>query len=231
MNREGNTYTVIYAAVMVIIVAVLLAFTSESLKSRQNKNAEIDKKTQLLRSIRVSSTAQDAEVLYDKYITNSYLVSSSGEKTEGNAFAVDLEFEKEMKKPATERKLPVYEATVDGGAKYIVPLWGSGLWGPIWGYVALNDDKCTVYGATFGHKGETPGLGAEIDTEVFQQEFYDKKIAQDGKFTSIAVLKAGQTRAGMDRVDAISGGTITSQGVDEMLKNSLEPYKKFLGLE
>ena len=231
MNREGNTYTIVYAAVLVIVVAVLLAFTSESLKDRQNKNAEIDKKTQILQSIRVSSTSENAEELYGTYIASSYIVLPTGEKTEGNAFAIDSEFEKEMKKPVSQRKLPVYEANIDGSTKYIIPLWGSGLWGPIWGYVALNDDKCTVYGATFGHKGETPGLGAEIDTDVFHKEFYDKKIAQNGKFTSIAVVKIGQAKAGIDHVDAISGGTITSQGVDAMLKNSIEPYKKFLELE
>ncbi|MCD7971962.1 MAG: NADH:ubiquinone reductase (Na(+)-transporting) subunit C [Candidatus Azobacteroides sp.] len=231
MNREGNTYTIVYAAVMVIIVAVLLAFTAESLKSRQNQNAEIDKKTQLLRSIRISSNADNADNLYNQNITDSYLVNTNGERVDGDAFAVDQEFDKEMRKPMEERTLPVYEASVEGSKKYILPLYGSGLWGPIWGYVALDEDKSTIYGATFGHKGETPGLGAEIDTKWFQEEFYDKKISRDGKFTSVAVLKAGQTRTDMDYVDGISGGTITSQGVDEMLKHSLEQYKAFLGLQ
>lgn len=228
MNKEGNTYTVIYAAVMVIIVAVLLAFTSETLKDRQNRNAEVDKKIQLLRSIRVSATADDAESLYEKYISDAYLVSSNGEKMEGNAFVIDQEFDKEIRKPVSERRLPLYEATIDGQKKYIMPLWGSGLWGPIWGYIALNDDKNTVFGATYGHKGETPGLGAEIDTENFQQSFYDKKIFRDGTFTSIAIVKVGQSKSDMDYVDGISGGTITSQGVEAMLKSCLEPYERFL---
>lgn len=228
MNREGNSYTIIYAAVMVIVVAILLAFTAESLRSRQDRNAEIDKKMQILRALRISSSANEAEDIYNKTITDSYVLSSTGEKTDGDAFTVDQNIDKEMRKPVSERKLAVYEAEIDGSRKYIIPLRGAGLWGPIWGYIALNDDKSTVYGATFGHKGETPGLGAEIDTESFQKEFYDKHITREGKFTSIAVVKAGQTKSNMDYVDGISGGTITSQGVDDMLMNCLSAYDNFL---
>ncbi len=228
MNREGNTYTIIYAAILVVVVAILLAFTAEGLRDRQERNAEIDKKVQLLRSLRINATAKDAEDIYSKTITDSYLISFEGNKIDGDAFTVDQHIEKEIKEPKEIRKLPVYEATIDGKKKYIVPLRGAGLWGPIWGYIALNDDKSTIYGATFGHKGETPGLGAEIDTEGFQKEFQDKHITRDNKFTSIAVVKSGQTKSDMDYVDGISGGTITSQGVDEMLKNCLSGYENFL---
>ncbi|MCL1943847.1 MAG: NADH:ubiquinone reductase (Na(+)-transporting) subunit C [Candidatus Azobacteroides sp.] len=229
MNKEGNTYTIIYAAVMVIVVAVLLAFTAEGLRGRQEKNAEIDKKEQILRALRIAATAKDAEEIYQKTITDSYVLSYDGNKKNGeDAFTVDQNIEKEIKKPVAERKLPVYEAMAEGAKKYVIPLRGTGLWGPVWGYIALNDDKITVFGATFGHKGETPGLGAEIDTEHFQKEFYDKQIARNGKFTSIAVVKAGQSKNDMDYVDGISGGTITSQGVNEMLKNCLSAYENFL---
>jgi hypothetical protein len=89
------------------------------------------------------------------------VVNSSGEKTEGEAFGVDLK--KERAKPVGERKYPVYEANLgEAGMKYIIPLRGTGLWGPIWGYIALNDDLNTIFGATFDHQGETPGLGAEM---------------------------------------------------------------------
>ncbi|MDR2475561.1 MAG: NADH:ubiquinone reductase (Na(+)-transporting) subunit C [Bacteroidales bacterium] len=231
LNKEGNKYTVIYAAVMVIIVAMALAFTAETLRERQNRNAEIDKKMQLLRSIKVASTANNAEELFRTYITSSYIITSAGERTDGDAFSINREIEKEVRKPANERKLPVYEATVDGTKKYIIPLYGAGLWGPVWGYVSLNSDRNTVYGATFGHKGETPGLGAEIETESFSSRFSGKHLLRDGKFTSIAVVKSGQTQGDVDCVDGISGGTITSQGVSAMLKNCLQPYEAFLKVE
>jgi len=106
---------------------------------------------------------------------------------------------------------------------------GTGLWGPIWGFVSLDDDKNTVYGASFGHEGETPGLGAEIEQPPFRHEFIGKKFFNaENKFTSIAVVKAGKSAQGQDYVDGISGGTITSQGVNDMLKASIGSYETFL---
>lgn len=226
INTSGNLYTIIYSAVMVILVAAMLAYTALSLKPYQLKNIEIDKKTQILSSILVPSTAEDAEAKYNQYIVGSYIVNEAGEKVDGDAFGVELE--NEIKKPASERKLPIFVAKTDNGEKLILPVRGAGLWGPLWGYVSLNEDKVTVYGVYFSHKGETPGLGAEIEQEFFQQEFKGKEIVKDGKVVSIAVMKKGQTAAGQDQVDAISGGTITSKGVEAMLKECLTPYQKFL---
>ena len=107
-------------------------------------------------------------------------------------------------------------------------LHGAGLWGPLWGYLSVDSDKNTVYGADFSHQGETPGLGAEIAKPAFSNEFKGKKLFMDGTFKSIAVVKPGKSVAGQDYVDGISGGTITSQGVQAMLFNSLNGYVKFL---
>ena len=127
------------------------------------------------------------------------------------------------------RKLPVFKCKLDDGSiKYIVPVYGAGLWGPIWGYVAINDNGIDIYGAYFTHEGETPGLGAEIANPKFQDQFKDKKIYVEGDFKSISVMKAGQKPTdGSEYVDAISGGTITSRGVQAMLKDCMTPYDAF----
>jgi len=227
MNKESNSYTLIYAIVIVVLVALLLAFTSQVLRPRQARNEAIDKIRQILVSINIASTNTDAEQLYKEYITDSYLVDCNGKKVEGDAF--DAEWAAELTKPALERRYPVFEARIDGNTKYILSMRGAGLWGPIWGYISLDDDKNTVYGASFGHEGETPGLGAEIETPLFREEFTGKKFFNnEGKFTSIAIVKAGKTAQGQDYVDGISGGTITSQGVDAMLKASIGAYEPFL---
>jgi Na+-transporting NADH:ubiquinone oxidoreductase subunit C len=227
MNKESNTYTLIYAIVIVVLVALSLAFTSQILRPKQVQNKAIDKMQQILASINIVSTNSDAEQLYKQYIVDSYLVNSKGDNIAGDAF--DTELSTELEKPLTERKYPVFEVVVDGNKKYILSMRGAGLWGPLWGFIALNDDKNTVYGAAFAHEGETPGLGAEIERPAFGKEFIGKKFFNsEGKFTSIAIVKAGKMAQGQDYVDGISGGTITSQGVDAMLKSSIGAYEMFL---
>lgn len=224
MNRDSNTYTIVYASVMVILVAIVLAFTSQSLKETQLKNEDIDKMMQILRSVRVQATAADAEAKYNELIKESYLVDANGQKIDGDAFTTNI-----VEAFANHSGLPVFVASIDGQKKYILAMRGAGLWGPLWGYISFDEDKNTVYGADFGHQGETPGLGAEIDKPVFSKEFFGKKIFNnEGVFKSIAIVKPGKTANGQDYVDGISGGTITSQGVDKMLYNSLNDYVEFL---
>lgn len=166
---------------------------------------------------------------FDRYITGQYVVNAQGEKIEGVA-AFDVNIAAQSKVTPDKRELPVFVCTVnDGSEKYIVPVYGAGLWGPIWGYVAFDADGSTVYGAYFAHQGETPGLGAEIEKPAFSSQFEGKRVFKDGRFRPIAVVKAGQSPLdGEDYVDGISGGTITSKGVGAMLDNCLTPYKKFL---
>ena len=220
-------YTVVYASVMVILVAILLAFTSQSLRDKQKSNEDIDKMMQILRSVNVSVTAKDAKATYDNLIKDSYIVNNKGEKVEGTAF--DVNMAAQLSEPADKRLYPVFVASIDGSTKYILALRGTGLWGPIWGYISLDDNKSTVYGADFSHQGETPGLGAEISKPAFSSQFKGKNIFnKDGVFTCIAVTKPGRSIEGKDCVDGISGGTITSQGVGNMLYNTLEGYVGFL---
>ena len=218
LDRDSNAYTIIYAAVMVILVAVVLAFTSQSLKGLQKQNEDNDKRQQILRSINVSVPANEAEAKYNELIKDAFLINANGEKTGDakEAFAGEKE------------GYPVFVATVDGKTKYIMSLHGAGLWGPIWGYISVNDDKNTVYGADFSHQGETPGLGAEITKPAFSGQFAGKQVFKEGAFKSIAVVKPGKSADGQDFVDGISGGTITSQGVSKMLFDSLKGYEKFL---
>ncbi len=228
MDRQGNTYTFIYASVLVVVVAALLAFVSQTLKPIQQKNIEIAKKINILKSVNITSSAKDAVEKYEKYIgKNSFILNYDGKKVEGDAFNVSLE--KEVKKPQKDRLYPIYICTIDGSKKYIIPVRGKGLWGPIWGYISLNDDKKTIFGATFSHKSETPGLGAEIANAPFQEQFSGKTIFDNnGKFTSVLVEKGKNTSNDPHAVDAISGGTITSKGVQAMLQDCLSGYQNFL---
>jgi len=211
---------------MVVVVAAILSIAAMTLQPLQKKNVEINKKENILTSINIESTAKDAEDIFDKYIVESYVVDHKGDIKEGkDAFEVDMK--KEMNKPLEDRNLPVFISINDKEEKqYIFPVYGKGLWGPVWGYVSLEDNLSTVYGANFSHQGETPGLGAEISTEDFQNQFIGKEIFNEqGEFVSVSVKKGGTANPQSKyEVDGISGGTITSEGVDEMLNDCLKSY-------
>ena len=160
MKTNSNSYTIIYAAVMVIIVAFMLAFVSSSLRDRQNRNVEFDTKKQILSALNVRNV-EDVENTYKKYVKQDMLMQADGTLTE-NQDGFSTAYEKEVK---TNKRFHVFVAEKDGDTKYVFPVYGTGLWGAIWGYVALNSDKNTVYGVYFSHASETPGLGAEIATE------------------------------------------------------------------
>ena len=228
MDKNGNTYTFIYASVMVVLVAAILASVAMALKPLQTKNTEIEKKQDILTSVNIESTASNASKLYEEKILKQYVVNSKGEIIEGvDAFNIDLK--KEKAKRQEEQLLPVFECDTGEGIKYIFPLRGTGLWGPIWGYISLNNDMNTIYGATFDHQGETPGLGAEISTKSFQSTFKGKKLFDlSGNLISITVKKSGQPAPEDYSVDGISGGTVTSKGLEKMLFDDLNSYKKFL---
>ena len=227
MDRNSNKYTFIYASVMVVLVAAVLSIAAMALKPLQKKNTEIEKKQNILASVNIVTTSKNAEEVFARKILNSYVVNSEGEVIEGNAFDVELRIEKT--KPLEKRQLPVFECQTDDGLKYIFPLRGAGLWGPIWGYIALNDDLNTIYGANFDHQAETPGLGAEISTPPFQEAFKGKKIFDaSGNLVSIIVAKANESALEQHRVDAVSGGTITSKGLEQMLLNDLKSYQNFI---
>ena len=240
MNTNSNSYTIIYASVLVIIVAFLLAFVNSSLRELQGKNVELDTKKQILSSLGIRDV-QNPEAKFAEVVKEDMLVAEDGslkpyegafvtgyekaykEKGEAHLFVCEV-YEKAYKEKG-EAHLFVCE--VDGETKYVIPVYGAGLWGAIWGYVALNEDKNTVYGTYFSHASETPGLGAEIATEHFQNEFKDKKV-MDGSVVGLDVVKNGKVEKPEFQVDGISGGTITSVAVGQMLKSCMGHYTNFL---
>lgn len=241
----SNGYIFRYASIMVIVVAALLSAAALLLQPAQERNVKIEKIQDILRSANIESTTANAEQLYETYIVKEIVINSKGEEIgvysggkfetgDRRAFLVDVKTELKNKqlivqgKTAAEPVFPLFIARKDNRDIYIIPLHGVGLWGPVWGNIALNSDLKTVEGVTFGHKGETPGLGAEIATEIFTGQFPAKTIFdENGNFTSIQVVKGGVANSNLDPshgVDAISGGTITSNGVSAMLNDCLENY-------
>ncbi len=247
MNRNSNTYTFLYATILVVVVAAALSVAALGLKGPQEKNIEIEKKLSILSSVGKDRGVKEAaskndfvETAYGKYIVESFVVDGNGNRKEGDAFRIDIAEEynkikavitaKEEDKQSLRAQLtlPVFVCKEDDGAvKYIIPVRGVGLWGPIWGYLSLNDDFNTIFGAVFDHKGETPGLGAEIATKAFSGQFTGKKIFDGEVLTAVKVVKGGAPKGDLHAVDAISGGTITSNSVTDMLRDCLEQYKAF----
>ncbi|MBM6864372.1 NADH:ubiquinone reductase (Na(+)-transporting) subunit C [Bacteroides caecigallinarum] len=222
MNTNSNSYTIIYASVMVVIVAFLLAFVNSSLRDLQGKNVELDTKKQILSALGIREV-ENAEAKFAEVVKEDMLVAEDGSlKPYEGSFVTG--YEKAYKEKGEAH---IFVCEIDGQKKYVIPVYGTGLWGAIWGYVALNDDKDTVYGTYFSHASETPGLGAEIATEHFQNEFKDKNVL-DGDAIGLDVVKNGKVDKPEFQVDGISGGTITSVAVGQMLKNCMGNYTKFL---
>lgn len=201
INTNSNVYTIVYATVLVVIVAVLLAVVSAVLRPRQDANVKLDTQKQILASLNLRTFASDAEAqaTYENIITEKHC-----DKCGLDWFEATLSPQGES----------------EGALKYILPVRGAGLWGPIWGYIALNEDKQTIYSVFFNHEGETPGLGGEIKNyAVFQQQFEGKAIL-GATGEGLMIEKTGN---GGD-VDCISGATITSKGVETMLHTCLAEY-------
>ena len=222
MDINKNSFTFCFTTIMVIIVAALLSITYIKLKPYQDRNIELEKKQNILSSVGITVDRDNSEAKYSIYIKSEIVLNNKGEEVEGSAFDVDLS--KEIKKDVNIQLLPLFISEVDGTKRYIIPLRGKGLWGPIWGFIALEDDLNKVYGAVFDHEKETPGLGAEINTPIFQEPFAGKTIFEGEVFTPIKVIKGGPKEGDLHGVDGISGGTITSNGVSDMLSERLSMY-------
>lgn len=229
MNKNSNTYTIVYISCIVVAVGAILALAAMVLKPLQQHNADADKMKQILASVHITPAEDSVIEDFDRYITAQYVVDEQGRVIGSDAFGVDVAAQTKIA-DAAKRRLPIYKCTLaDGETKYIIPAYGAGLWGPIWGYIALDADGSTVYGAYFSHQGETPGLGAEIQEPWFSGQFEGKQLFHGSEFAPIQVLKKGRKpTGGADYVDAVSGGTITSKGVSAMLDDCLRPYKVYL---
>jgi len=223
MNKNSNAYTFIFAIVLVVLVATILAFASEGTKEKRANNVKLEKMQNILSTLGVDVSREEAGKEYKNYVKEELALKEDGSIDKNvNAFKIDLK--NEIKKPASEQRFPLYVAEKDGKKFYVVPLYGAGLWDAIWGYMSLKDDKNTIYGVSFDHKGETPGLGAEINQSWFEDQFKEKQIMDNSKFVSVKVIKGGAPAGDTHGVDAISGGTLTSNGVTNMLQERLQRY-------
>lgn len=224
-NTNSNVYTIVYASVMVIIAAFLLAFVASVLKSPQEANVANDKRGQILSSLNIRNV-DDVTGEYNKVILHDLILDANGQviKEDGG---FDVESKDITAKNPADKKLPLYVAKVNNDTIYVVPLYGRGLWGGISGYLALKKDFDTVFGSYFTHESETAGLGARIVEEEFQEKFIGKKAFSDSTFQKVALVLSKKIEHPEYEVDAITGATLTSNGVSEMFQTSLLPYQKF----
>ena len=233
MNRDSNAYTFGFAAAMVVVVASVLAFTASSLKALQQENVRKEKMQNILATIGIEIDRDGAEVLFNKYIISQLALRNDGTVDESVDPFSGIKLALELKKEPTQQRFPLYLADVEGASYYIIPLRGAGLWDAIWGYIALESDRNTIKGAVFDHKAETAGLGAEITQQWFMDRFVGEKVFDnDGELKGISVSKTNNDPKDLDKndheVDAISGATITGDGVSDMIIERLTHYQPYL---
>lgn len=223
LDTSGNVYTIVYASVMVIVVAFLLAFISSVLKPTQDANVENDTKGQILTSLNIDinapgfNVADEFENVQDMLWNGTELTPYTGKFLSSYGSAIKA------------GELHVFVAQANGETKYVLPVTGRGLWGGLWGYIALNADKKTVYGTYFYHESETAGLGARIGERWFQEQFNGKPVFAEGNTETVElkVVKAGASKAETE-VDGVTGATLTSVGVSDMVQDGLSVYLSFI---
>ena len=225
MNTNSNTYTVIYSIILVVVVAAVLAFAAMFLKPTQEANVKKDTISQIL----TAATIQGEDILgtYQQEIESAILVDINGNKV-GDLNVADCEVygTSDLKRQiaAEQKALPVY---IFKNGITVVPCYGAGLWGPIWGYIGFEGDLETIKAVCFGHKGETPGLGAKIaDEPSFAEAFVGKKVGKGNILFEVAKPANRQTKD--NGVDAISGATITSQALGNTLNQWFGFYQNYL---
>lgn len=230
MKTNSNSYTIIYSAVIVVIVAFLLAFVFQALKPMQDANVALDKKKQILNSLNIRDLSnEEADAKYKDVVIADEVIDEKGKIVEAGTQGGEKAGFKLESKDYKAGKLALYICKVNGSRKYVIPVYGMGLWGPISGYIALNEDKATVYGAYFNHESETAGLGAEIkDNVAWQEKFQGKKVFTSGDDKTIALGVEKNVTDPATQVDAVTGATLTSNGVRDMLHEALGKYLTFL---
>jgi Na+-transporting NADH:ubiquinone oxidoreductase subunit C len=233
MNRDSNAYTFGFAAAMVVVVASVLAFTASSLKDLQQENVRKEKMQNILATIGIETDRDGAETLFNDHIVSQLALRNDGTVDDAVDPFSGIKLALELKKDPSEQRFPLYLADVESESYYIIPLRGSGLWDAIWGYIALESDRNTIKGAVFDHKAETAGLGAEITQQWFMDRFVGEKVFDDsGSLVGISVSKTNNDPKDLDKndheVDAISGATITGDGVSDMIMERLTHYQSYL---
>ena len=229
LNTNSNSYTIIYSIIIVILVAFLLAFVFQALKPMQDANVALGKKKQILNSLNIRDlNNEEAAAKYQEVVLADEIIDEQGNVLEKGEQGGENYGFKLNSADFKNGKLALFVCKVDGQTKYVIPVYGMGLWGAINGYIAINADKSTVFGTYFDHESETAGLGAEIkDNRAWQNQFQGKKLfAQDPHKIALAVSKKVEDPS--TQVDGITGATLTSNGVTEMLQTCLGAYMNFL---
>jgi Na+-transporting NADH:ubiquinone oxidoreductase subunit C len=233
-NKESNSYIFMYSTILVVVAAAVLAVAAVGLRPFQKKNQEIEKMQQLLTAVGIENDVKNAEELYKKYFVQELTVNKKGEvlstyeneTLKGEERPFNVELSKELAK-GEEAMLPIFICNQEGKTVYVVPVHGKGLYDAIWGNVAIEEDLNTVRGVLFDHKGETPGLGAEITNPAFPAQFKGKKIFENDE-VKLAVVKGQKTEEEKQyQADAVTGATNTSNGVSNMLKDCLSNYIEY----
>ncbi|MDB4767353.1 Na(+)-translocating NADH-quinone reductase subunit C [Flavobacteriaceae bacterium] len=241
INTEKNTYTIAFAAVMVVIVGALLAFMASALSAKISENERLEKQQNILYAMGVNENEGAGSVsfigtdkvaeAFNTYIKEQIILEGDKITKDPNAYLIDLKKEETNAKAGKTRKLPVFIGEKDNKEFYIIPMRGKGLWDAIWGFVAL-DKNMIVQGVYFDHKGETPGLGANIKQRYFMDDFIGESIINNGNYVGIKVAKGNNDPTNETKddneVDALAGATITGDGVSAMIKQSISLYKPFL---
>lgn len=240
-NRtDKNSYTILFAIAMVLVVGALLAFTASSLKPKISENQRIEKQQNILYAMGVNNndegsanfvSTSEAADLFSKYITKQLIIDGANVSEDSEAYLIDVKKEQAKAKSGGVRRLPLFVGEKDGKTFYVVPIYGKGLWDAIWAYVSL-DENMVIQGAYFDHKGETPGLGANIKERFFMDDFIGEHLLDaDGNFKGVTVSKGNADPTNIDKndneVDAIAGSTITGDGVTAMIKSDLKLYKPY----
>ena len=240
-NTDSNKYTILFAIGMVVVVGSLLAFTASSLKPNIVENERMEKQQNILYAMGVNENGATDIVFvgtdkvadeFSKYIAKQLIVDASGNAVENNeAYLIDVKKEQAKAKNGQKRDLPLFVGQKAGQTYYIAPIRGKGLWDAIWGYVAM-DENMVIQGAYFDHKGETPGLGANIKQRYFMDDFNGEKLlTASGEFKGITVAKGNNDPKNLIKddyeVDALAGATITGDGVSAMIKSALKLYLPF----
>lgn len=236
MNTDTNKYTILFAIGMVIVVGSLLAFTASSLAPNIDVNKRLEKQQNILYAMGInentSSSAkfvstEKAPDLFKKYIVEQIIIQGGDISSSEDAYLIDVKKQQANSKVGIERKLPLFVGEKENEKFYIAPIRGKGLWDAIWAYVAM-DENMVIQGAYFDHKGETPGLGANIKERFFMDDFIGEHLMENGNFKGITVSKSNADPKNVDKmdyeVDAIAGATITGDGVAAMIKSELKLY-------
>ena len=239
-RTDSNGYTMMFAVIMVFVVGSLLAFLASSLKPAIKENERIEKQQNILYAMGVnendasnanfvSTTVAGAE--FKKYIKKQLVLEGNKVSESQDAYLIDVKKQQANAKDGKVRKLPLFVGEKEGKTFYVAPIRGKGLWDAIWGYVSM-DENMVVQGAYFDHKGETPGLGANIKQRYFMDDFIGEHLMTEaGVFKGITVKKGNNDAVNEDKtdyeVDAIAGATITGDGVSAMIKKDLSLYVSY----